>query len=211
MLLDIVVIIALISCMVYGYKKGLIKVVSKIVSIVIALVLAYLLAKSVGQYIQNKTTLGNKANETIKTNITKILKDKDPTQNNAVIKSLEEIVNMNVQNTKDMFAERITDYIFIGIGFEIVYILVRLVLWGATIVLDKMSKLPLLKPANKLLGMAFAIVLGFLEICVVLSIIYFLSAFEFMKGIVGFVNSSIIAGELYEHNIVTNIIQSIIT
>ena len=45
-----------------------------------------------------------------------------------------------------------------------------------------------------------------IEISIVLSVIYFASSFEFMKGIVNLINSSIITKAIYDHNIITYLV-----
>lgn len=208
MLLDIILIVVLVSLVGFGYKKGLMEIVTKIISIVVAFVLAYLLAKTAGEYIANNTNIGAKGRESIQNGVVELLSKKGDLEKYSVLNRTMEDLNINTTNSKAQIAEKVTDYVFVGIGFGAVYLIVRIIAWVATMILDGVVKLPVIKSFNKLGGAIAGFVMFIIEISIILSVIYFASSFEFMKGIVNLINSSVITSTIYNHNIVTHLIAS---
>ena len=206
MLLDIILIVVLVSLISFGYKKGLMEIITKIASIVIAFVLAYLLAKTAGDYIANNTSLGAKGKVSIQNGVVEILSKKGDLEKYSVLNKTLQDLKIDVTSSKAQIAKKVTDYAFVGIGFGAVYLLVRIICWVASMVLDGIVKLPVIKSFNKLGGAIAGAVMFLIEASIVLSIIYFASSFEFMKGIVNLINSSVITSAIYNHNIVTYLI-----
>lgn len=201
MVLDIILIILFIFMLIYGYFKGCIGIVAKLVSLILASVLAYLLADTVGDYIAG-TQFGIDIKNSIQNTV--IEKINNVEENTAV-----SIIINNVGNENQIaVTNKITDYIFVGVGFVTVYIFARLVLWIAQMILESVFELPILKMFNKLGGVMVAGLLFIVELSVVLAIIKSISTISFMNNIVTVINSSIITKVIYDHNIITNIILS---
>lgn len=203
MILDIILVIALILVISYGKKKGCVKILASLASIVVALILGYLFAKGVGYYIADNTGWGSKLKTNIQTGITDFVSDAG--EQNEVINKLEEKLQIKATAT-DKFSEKITQYIFTGIGFEIVFVVTRLVIWVASLALNGVFKLPVLKQFNALAGIIASVVLFLVELSIILSIVYFTSSLGIMKTVVETINSSIMAKSIYEHNIINAII-----
>ena len=206
MIVDIILIIILISLISFGYKKGLMEIVTKIASIVIAFVLAYFFAKTAGDYIANNTNIGAKAKVSIQNGVVEVLSQKGDLEKYSVLNKTMKDLNIDLSSSKSQIANKVTDYAFIGIGFGTVYLLVRIIAWVASMILEGVVKLPVIKSFNKLGGAIAGVVMFVIEISIVLCVIYFVSSFAFMKGIINLINSSIITKTIYNHNIITHLI-----
>lgn len=199
MVLDIIVIVFFALMIIYGYSKGCISIVAKLVSVIIAFVLAYFLADTVGNYIES-----TKVGVQIKTSVEEVvLNEMNNIQDETVISLIQE--KLNILNTEDV-ATKIINYVFVGLGFVVVFVLARIILWIAQKILESIFDLPVLKTFNKLGGVIASVVLFLLEISIILAIINSLSTMSFMSSIVDVIKSSVITKVLYEHNIFANLI-----
>lgn len=199
MILDIIVIVFFVLMIIYGYTKGCISIVAKLVSVIIAFVLAYFLADAVGGYIES-----TKVGIQVKANIEEfVLNEMNHLENTTVITLIQE--KLNILKTEDV-AIKVIEYVFVGIGFIVVFVLARIVLWIAQKILESIFELPVLKTFNKLGGVIASVILFLVEISVILAIITSLSTIPFASGVVDIIKSSVITKVLYEHNILANLI-----
>ena len=201
MSLDIILIVLFVFMMIYGYIKGCIGIVSKLVSVILAFVLAYLLAGSIGSYIAN-TSWGENISNSIKNSV---ITELDNSEQSTIISMVQQKLNVGSENG---VLTAIVDYVFTGIGFVIVFIASRLVLWIAQKILENIFELPILKTFNKLGGIIAAAILFVIEVSIILAVIKSISSMAFMNSAVNMIQSSIITKALYDHNIFTNLILS---
>lgn len=201
MILDIILIILFVFMMLYGYMNGCIKIVAKLVSLVLALVLAYLLAGTMGEYISS-TSFGESIQTSIERNVLNQLVE---SENSTIVLMLQEKLGLENEQT---LVQKIIDYVFVGIGFVVVFIVARIVLWIAQKILESIFELPVLKAFNKLGGIITAAALFIIEVSVILAVIKSISAISFMNSVVNIIQSSVITKALYDHNIFTNLILS---
>lgn len=200
-MIDIVLIIIFLLILFRGYKKGFIKIVTKLVSAIVALVLAWLLAETVGEFIAS-TTIGSN----IKVNIQTVVGEKIARREQTDVLTM--IQNQFGLKDANSVSNKLCEYVFITLGFVSVFILARLVLWIAQKVLENIFDLPVLRTFNKLGGVIASGVLFILEISIILALANTLSDFEFMKPIIGYIDSTVVVKALYDYNIFTNIILS---
>lgn len=201
MILDVLIIVLLIFTIIYGYVKGCIKIVAKLVSLVVALMLAYIMAGQVGRYILN-TEFGGDIRMSIEN---RAVNELDKVEQESAIYIIKEKFSLN--NDK-VLVDKIVDYVFIGMGFIVVFVIARIVLWAGQKILENVFELPVLRTFNKLGGVVAAVALYITEISIILSIIKMLTTFAFMNGVVEVIQSSVITRFIYEHNICTKIILS---
>lgn len=201
MILDVLIIVLLIFTIIYGYVKGCIKIVAKLVSLVVALMLAYIMAGQVGRYILN-TEFGGDVRMSIEN---RAVNELDKVEQESAIYIIKEKFSLN--NDK-VLVDKIVDYVFIGMGFIVVFVIARIVLWAGQKILENVFELPVLRTFNKLGGVVAAVALYITEISIILSIIKMLTTFAFMNGVVEVIQSSVITRFIYEHNICTKIILS---
>ena len=119
---------------------------------------------------------------------------------------LQELISKGEVLVDSTFANKMAEYIYVGLGFAIVFVLVRIVLWITVMMLDNVLELPVINTINKLAGSIAAVIMVYLEANVILAIIQLLGAFSFMDGIIQILNNSVIVNFIYEHNIVMHVI-----
>ena len=185
----------------YGYKKGCIGVVASLASVIIAFVLAYFLSETVGNYIQ-ETSWGMSISKEIKSSVVDLLKT---SEESGIVEFIQEKLKLSNKNT---IASKIVDYVFTGVGFIIVFIGARIIVFIVQKVLETIFELPVLKSFNKLGGIIAAAILFVVEFSIILAVIESLSSLSIMGKVVNIINTSVITKELYDHNIFTNIILS---
>lgn len=201
MILDIILIALFVFMMLYGYKKGCIGIVAKLVSLIIAFILAYFLAETIGGYIA-ETDFGGKIAESIESTVVVNLNN---AQESSVISFLQDKLELADESS---IMDKILNYVFTGIGFVCVFVVVRIVLWIAQKILENIFELPVLKTFNKLGGVIASTVLFLIEVSILLAVIKSISSLDFMQSIVKIVQSSVITKTLYDHNIITTLILS---
>lgn len=195
MVLDIILIIWCILMIIYGYKKGCVGIIINLVSIVVAFILSYILCETVGGYIKS-TEYGIK----IQTSIENSIENRIVAHDEIIISMLQE------QLEKQELINNISNYIFIGIGFVMVFFASRIILWIAGKILDSIFELPVLRSFNKFGGIIVAIVIFIIEIGIVLAAIKSVTMFDFMNKTLEYIQSSVITKALYDHNIFTELI-----
>ena len=196
MFLDVIVIVFFILMMIYGYKKGCISIVARLASLLIAFVLAYFLAGTVGGYIKD-TNIGVNINDAIENTIN---------STDTVITIVSNIQTKLGIESEEQLINNISNYTFIGIGFVIVFVIARIILWIVQKILESIFDLPILKTFNKLGGVVLSAIMFIIELSIILAVISSLSTFSFMSGVLNIIHSSTITKLLYEQNIFTNII-----
>ncbi len=199
MILDIILIVLFICIVLYGYKKGAIGIIAKLVTVVLSFVLAYLLAEIVGEYI-SKTGFGISLQTSITNAVTEELNTSSRSE--SVLK-LQDTMENSVKNEMTL---KVARYVFMGIGFAVVFVISRIILWIAQKILESVFELPVLKTFNKLGGIIASALLFIIEVSIILAIIKAISTLAFMNNIVNIINSSVIAKAIYDHNTITNLI-----
>ena len=172
MILDVIFIIVLLAAAFFGAKEGCVKVITKLVALIAAFVLAYMFAKTAGNYIENNTWIGEKVKDIIQVNV-----EQHTNNEQQGITIIQDMLNKFGVNATDLLSSKINGYVFTGIGFIAVYIIVRLILWVASIMLDGVFELPILKSFNKLGGMLVYIIIALIETSVILAVIKFMGTF----------------------------------
>ena len=214
MLIDIILILILLISVIIGYKKGFIKILAGLISFVLAFILAYMFSGTAADYIKS-TNVGNKIETSIETSVGYYLNVKeekietDQEEKNKkidIINIIEQNAEEKIEQGKVNIIEKVTDYVFAGIGFATVFVLVKIVLLIVFFVLQKIFELPVLKSFNKLGGISVQVILTLLKISLVLAVLKFVSPIGAVQGIINKVDSSVITKILYEHNIIADII-----
>lgn len=213
MLIDIILILILLISVLIGYKKGFIKILAGLISFILAFVLAYMLSGMAAEYIKT-TKIGSNIKTTIETSVGDYLNVKqedkieqeDKSKKIDIINIIEQNAEEKIEQGKASIIEKVTDYVFVGIGFASVFVLVKIVLLIVFFVLQKIFELPVLKSFNKLGGISVQVILTLLKISLVLAVLNFMSPMEFIQGIIAKIDSSVITKILYNHNIIADII-----
>lgn len=199
MVLDAILIIIFILMLLYGYKKGFIAIVAKLVSVIVAFVLAYIFAQTVGNYILT-TSFGDGLKNIIES---KVVSGVFSEEMSGVLATIQN--KLGFLDGKEL-SDKLVNYMVTGIGFIIVFLVARIVLWIAQKILESIFELPILKLFNKMGGVIASAILVIIEVSIILAVINSISTLNFMANIVNAINNSFITKVLYEHNIFTKLI-----
>ncbi len=192
-ILDIFALAVFIFSIYRGYKKGFVKTVLKLCSGIVCLILAISLSPTVGQFLNDnyispalEGVITDKISEltasadTSQTDIDKIIEEEP----NEFIQILEKF-NVDFETFKEKFnqfssssvenasqatieyvAKPLSETVSYIVSFILILLVSSLVLAVVTFLLDKIVKLPILKTANKFLGMVAGILFGLLWVYV---------------------------------------------
>ena len=224
MIIDIIIVALFLGAAAVGYNKGGLKLIASFGTFIIAFGAAYLLAGTTGTALK-KTELGVTATKTIKTSLVKVLDLNN--SNNAIGKTIEEItesipvggdilgrlvkkINKGLQTNSNTLANNVIHYLFLGIGFMLVFITAKVVLSIAFFILELIFELPLLKEMNKLLGLGIESGFMLIKIWMVFGLISFMSPIDFMAKVMQLLNDTVLAKLIYDNNLLLSFIISIL-
>lgn len=208
-IIDIIVIAFILLCMLYGYKKGLVKVGIRLVSFVIAILISLVLYRPITTIVINYTPIQGMIEKTIIENVNKKYKGTDKSLNsvgndNATSK-INELGENILENAKTNLVEQTAkslSYNIIHIGVIIlIFLLTRIILMFITVLADIISKLPIIKQFNKLGGILYGVIIGFTIISVILWIINFVDKTKPDNNIKNTIDNTIVTKIIYNNNI----------
>lgn len=222
MILDLIVIAIIILAFIISLKKGLIKSVWKIVALVLTIVLVIALKTPTVNYLAG-TELADRIYTSMSENLSVELEnpvsDEDISDNNTIpqyimaemIKAVDtdsiyDNINSSIEKASDELARRLTMLMLKIIAVVGLFILIRVLLMFVFMILNGISKFPVIGHANAFLG-------GMLGIINALAIIYILCAiislFPMNSGIYDLINQSYIVKYFYNYNILLQLIMKI--
>ena len=220
-IVDLIIIATLVLFILIGYKKGLTGSLIKLVSFAIALILAIVLYKPVANIIKQNTQI----DETIETTIISTFsKDKveDTTDNGdqkssketnlpeTIIKNINneiEHATIDVRNSIVEQTAKDTTNTIINIGSGlIIYIAIRFILFVISLFLKQITKLPLIKQADKIGGIGYGLIEGIVIICIILGIASLTSIIWENNIIVTAITKSTIGNAIYNNNIILKLL-----
>ncbi len=224
MIIDIIIVALFLGAAAVGYNKGGLKLIASFGTFIIAFAAAYLLANTTGMALK-KTEIGAAAAKSINTSLVKVLDLNN--SNNAIGNTVQEItesipvggdiiaklvkkINKELQTNSVTLAKKVVNYLFIGIGFMLVFITAKLVLGIAFFILELIFELPLLKEMNKLAGLAIESGFMLIKIWMVFGLISFMSPIDFMAKTMQLLNDTVLAKLIYDNNLLLSFIISII-
>lgn len=231
MIIDIVIILLIALAGFVGYKKGFVDMIASIVSIILAFILAIVLQEAVADFLIEKTGLGSNIENQIEDTLKNALIDEDASKSQEVengenIESSEQLeANTKKQNVEikgfienfvkeeiiadniPIIANNITKFIFKGISFIGIFIIVIIITYIIRMILNLVFELPILSTVNKFGGLAFGVIKGLLWIFILFAIIKFLEPMGVDKVVVDYINTSIVSKFLYDTNFVVMLIK----
>lgn len=212
-ILDLIVIGIIFLSAFLGYKKGLIGVAFKIVSFLIAIVITLILYKPVSNIIIEKTTWDDMIeskiyNTIVGTNLEEGEKiNKEETDLPLlVVNYINETIETTLQETKENVAEvvsqNLTQSIIQIITMLGVFIITRIVLIFAKVILEAVAELPIIKQFNETGGIIYGILRSLIMIFAILALASFLLPSFNQTAILGYIEQSYITKFLYDNNLI---------
>ncbi len=184
---DIILIFILVLFAYDGWKRGFVKKLLGLVSTVISLIFSIILYNPISKFI-SESSLGAFVRE----NVYNFLQEKG-----------EQLLKT------DVAVETASTIIINTISFIIIIILAKILVTILSEVLNIASKFPVIKQANKVLGMAIGLVSGLLICYIAIGVMKNLSANATVSQILESIKSSSIAVRFYDNNIVADVLTKI--
>ena len=216
-LIDVGIVILLVSSIIMGYRKGLIRAIFSIVSFIIAIILAFLLYKPVAAIIINSTSIDEVVKETIRgkydvdpnMEVEQITLDENTAKN--FPETVTNYINKNIiedakNTTINAFADQIARIIINIAAMIIVFIIVKLLMLLLKSIFDAIAKLPIIKPFNKLGGIIYGILRGVIMAYLIFAVIAIIVPAVSWDSAAKAINNSKIGSSMYNNNILLKII-----
>jgi len=225
----IIIVIILLSSALRGYQSGFIKTAFALVSILIALVVTSICSPIVSKALRENEAVMEKVDEQLHKVIKLDKEVRKSSQETNFIESLSLpesikkslIENNNTEVYKAMAVNSFEDYLVNAmaviavntISYIICFVVVLLVLFILSRVLDLISKLPLLNQINKTAGLAVGLLGGFVKVWIFFIIITLFSTSMLGENVFELINSSQLLTWIYNNNLlmkgIVNISKSI--
>lgn len=211
--LDLIIIGIIVLSTFLGYKQGLIKVAFKIVSFFIAVVITLILYKPVTNLIINNTTWDETIENVIyeKLSATKIeqgekINKEDTDLPGIVVNYINDGITNTVgqaqENVATVVSKELTQSIIQIIVLAVTFIITRILLIFAKVILEAVSELPIVKQFNEMGGIIYGILRAAIIIFGILALASFILPMVNQMTILEWINNSILTKFLYNHNII---------
>lgn len=213
MIVDIVIIAILIIAIIVGRMKGLTVCLVNLVSLILALVLAFMFYKPLGNIVIDNTEIDDNIKQVIIKNFP--MNDTDfkientenlPTQIRDYINSTTEGLTEQKNETIENIAKELTTQVIYVLSFITIFIVVRIVLSIVKLLAKIIDKLPVFKQINNLGGAICGFVEGAIVVYIAFAIISIMSPMIENTGIPKLINDSYLGKQMYNNNLVTNIV-----
>lgn len=206
---DIIILAIIAFNVILGWKQGFVKMALKSLVLVVALFAAFSFVNPVRDYVlstNNAFTWEIKIHQSVETVLDGIGSDtEDVKEENNVLPQIEgllsslgvetEELKTDIEKWKESKSDEIKESIAAKISpmllkaavtfcsFIAIFLIVYIISAVAVFLLDKFTKLPVLKQANTVLGIVVGIVLAFAEACVFVSLVQLLLPVNALSGI----------------------------
>lgn len=198
---------------IWGIKNGLVSILVGFLSLVIAIFLAFILQGTVSEFLYNNTPIGTSIQKVATNFVTENLKNEDSSSKDKnTIEFINKIVNKGEDEDKIIndAAITITKYILSGISFIGIIIVVLIICYILTMLLNFVFDFPILSSINKFGGIGINLLKTLLKLWILLAIISFVSTLPILDPVIEQINQSFVVKVLYENNLLVNIVKSTI-
>lgn len=209
-IVDLVIIAIIALNILLGYKRGLTGCLIKILSFFIALIISLILFNPFSNILINNTQI----DENIQTSIVEVFEKEENVEEKEVSspildniteeieKSTEEKKNEIVNNSAKKLSiniVKILSFILLFIGTKILLIFVKSLT-------NLITKLPLIKQCDKIGGILFGVIYGFIIVFIALALITFISTIINNYELLELINNSYLGNMLNNNNILVKLI-----
>ena len=213
LIVDIVIVAIFALCIMLGYKRGLAGCLIKVLSFFIALIVAAMLFKPAAVIVTNNTEF----DENIQTSIVSVFekeeaekKDENKKSDSPIMEYISDKVEEATEEKKNEIVNNAAKDISINIinvlCFIAIFLIVRIALIFVKALADLITKLPVIKQCDKIGGIIYGILQGFVIVFIGLALITFISTITKQTTLLELINQSYIGSILNNNNILLNII-----
>lgn len=218
---DILVVLIIGLCIFNGYRKGLARCILKLVTSLIALFIAIALFRPFVNFVVNSTII----DENIQLSLEKVMnngieENKDDNnselvkEDSGIPKPIAEYLNNNFKTTTEQKKEEAVVSVARGAAilivdiacFILIYIIVKIILKILTILIDIVSKLPIIKQFNEVGGLIYGLVEGIFIVLLVMTAVAIFTPLTGAYEVATIILQSHLGAFFYNNNIFLNII-----
>ncbi|MBR2500487.1 MAG: CvpA family protein [Clostridia bacterium] len=211
---DLIVVAIILVSVIISAKRGFARSVIGVFSIVISLLIASFAYPIASNYIESselKTVIAQKVEESLGVEDEIIMEKTEEEKDflffpKAMQKSIENKTKEIEQTAKKTTAQTVTTLIINLISIISVFLIVRILMFILTHLLNLLTKIPIIKGFNKLLGGALGLLTGAFIVYLLFAILTFSSALNQNEVIIKEIKDSRIASQMYDNNLLVNII-----
>ncbi len=215
MIVDIIILIVIVLAIILGRHRGLTVTLVSFFSLIIALIVALLFYKPVGNFILEKTAIGENVKQVIKQNIPMNEADLQLDASSSLPKGMQEFINEQtegVNTAKDEAIEQIstqlsTEIIMI-LSFVGIFIIARAILLVVKVLSKIVNKLPILKQLDHLGGAVVGCLQGIIIVYFAFAVISTISPVFENTVVLDQINNSFVGKMMYNNNIIMNKIKN---
>lgn len=200
-----------------GYRKGFVKIAYSLLSMIVALFLVSIVAPHVHTVLVEKTPvydkmvticaeqIQSKVDETVSTtsdSLSELLAKSGIQLPSALTKVIDNmgIESQYTENVSDKAAAVVANWILYIISFVVSYIAVIIVLKVLEKTLDLLTKLPIIKGANKGLGIAAGILQGLVYVWIAALLVSVFCTTNIGQQAIVLIEENAVLKFLYDHN-----------
>lgn len=192
-LVDLIIIGIVILSVFLAYRKGLISLALGLVSFIIAILITTILYKPVSNLVINVTAIDETIENTIYEKANEAMKQEDETSQFIVDAAKEELLPQT--------ARTIAVNIVTGGVFLVLFLATKIALRFVSALASLVAKLPIIKQVNKLGGVIYGLLRGFLIVYVALLIISVVGTINPNSTVHKELEKSYLGKTMYENNI----------
>lgn len=221
-IVDVILFFIIAGNAVFGYRRGLARVICSMLSSIIAVVLVIILYQPVTNYIINNTNISNKLEslfeeklaylfekENVNTNNTEQIQQNENIYGILNIFIGDELGNL-IQDTTDNLIQylsvEIAHKVIKVFTFFILFSVIRLLLYVIRNYIEMIANVPIIRVFNGTGGMIYGILRGFLIIYVALAILSLIMPIISDTLIISSIQNAPIGSKMFNNNILLNLI-----
>ena len=209
LVVDLVVLAIIILCIIIGYVRGLTGSLIKILSFVLSIVIAFILFVPISNLIIDNTQIDENLEQSVRTMIIGNENQEEQKMPEAITDYIGQKVESAADDAKQAVADSTAREVSLTIvkagTWIILFIIARILLIFLKLITSLIAKLPVIKQFDKLGGIIYGILEGFVIVYVLLAIISFASPMIDI-GIINAIDDSHVASILYNNNLLLKII-----
>lgn len=220
-IVDLVIVAIFALCILLGYKRGLAGCLIKVLSFFIAIVVSVALFRPAASVVTSNTQV----DENIQTSIVSVFEedeanksankdaskgDDEEEKSSPIMEYISDKVEGATEEKKkeivNNVAKELAENIIKVLCFISIFIMVRIALRFVKAIANLITKLPIIKQCDKIGGVIYGVLQGFVIVFIGLALVTFISTISGQYAILELVNQSYIGSILNNNNILLNVI-----
>lgn len=229
-ILLIAVVLFLVAMAYAGYKKGFIKIILTLAAMIVTITLSALLTPTISGILKDKTpiydTIYVKMESFVSGQMQEDASNVAADQQQGAIESMalpesiknalidnntgESYISMGVDTFAAYTAKSLTMFLLNAISFIILFIIISAIFAVIMGLANVFTKLPIIKGANKMAGIAAGLLQGLLILWVLAIIVTACAATTWGQATLKMIDDSVFLSFIYNNNLLTKLITSIL-